>query len=333
MFKTKNLVSDIKQVPTGWIFEHFCKLKHKLTGEDIKIKSLFTEEKTPSMCIYLDTKSKTYKFKDFSSGLGGDGVNLVKELCKTTYYKACMTIIETYNDYILSVDGSCNIVEFKEQLKYKVISVSFRSWTTQDQYFWTQFNIGSKLLDEYHVRPLDYYYLAKGTEELCIKGNYIYGYFNEAGELYKIYQPKTLDKKFIKVASYIQGIEQIKFNDYLLITSSLKDIMSLKSLKLKMDIIAPDSENTMINKEMMKKFIKSYKKVVILFDNDEPGIKAMIKYKEVYPEVGICILPMSKDPSDSIKDYTAKEVRNRLVPIIHKKINEKENSYQEASCS
>jgi hypothetical protein len=30
---------------------------------------------------------------------------------------------------------------------------------------------------------------------------------------------------------------------------------------------------------------------------------------------------MSKDVSDSIKDFGAKEVRNRIVPILDKKIN------------
>ena len=44
MFKTKNLVHDIKDVPTPWVFEHFCKLKEKLGGEDVKIKSLFNSK-------------------------------------------------------------------------------------------------------------------------------------------------------------------------------------------------------------------------------------------------------------------------------------------------
>ena len=50
MFKTKNLVHDVKDVPVSWIFEHFCKLKEKLNGHDVKIKSMFNQkERTPSM--------------------------------------------------------------------------------------------------------------------------------------------------------------------------------------------------------------------------------------------------------------------------------------------
>ena len=323
MFKTKNLVHDIKDVPTPWIFEHFCKLKEKLQGEDIKIKSLFnSKERTPSMCIYFDTKVKLYKYKDFSTGRGGSAIDLVKDLNNLSYHKACNVIVEQYNDYVLHNNGGYDVKEFKEQSKYKVYSYIFRPWTTQDQYFWTQFNIGSKLLEEYCVRPISYYTMIKDDKELVISGNYIYGYFTKGGELYKIYQPKTFDKKFLKIRDYLQGEQHQDDNDYLIILSSLKDMMSLKSLKLSnINVMAPDSENSMIKKDVMEQFIEDYKKVIVMFDNDEAGIKAMEKYKATYPAVEILLLPMSKDLSDSIKDHGAKAVRDRLVPLINKKVN------------
>lgn len=319
MFKTKNLVHDVKDVPVAWIFESYCKLKEKLNGHDVKIKSLFNpKERTPSMCIYYDAVHKMYKFKDFSSGKGGSAVELVKQLTNLPYHKACMHVVEKYNDFVLHNNGGYDVQEFKQASKYKVSSFKKRQWTTQDQYYWTQFNIGTKLLSEHHVCPLESYKMVKDDKELRITGNYLYGYFKADGTLYKIYQPKTLDKKFIKVADYIQGSEQLKSHDVLLITSSLKDIMSLKSLKLKLDIIAPDSENSIIRKELMTEYIDKYKKVIIMFDYDEAGIKAMTRYRELYPSVQVAVLPMSKDASDSIKDFGAKEVFMRLVPILNK---------------
>lgn len=327
MFTTKNLVHDIKDVPVPWIFEHFCKLKEKLSGQDVKIKSLFNaKERTPSMCVYLDARKNEYRYKDFSSGKGGSAIDLVKEITQLPYHKACSLVVENYNDYVLHNNGGYDLQEFKQASKYKVSNYVFRSWNTSDQYFWTQFNIGSRLLDEHCVKPLEHYSLEKTTEDgnvksVTIHGNYLYGYFKKDGTLYKIYQPKTQDKKFIKVTDYIQGSEQLKNSKYLLITSSLKDIMALKSLKIPIDIVAPDSENSIIRKEIMKQYLESYQKVMILFDYDDPGIKAMAKYKELYPEVVPCVLPMSKDPSDSIKDYGAKEVFRRLVPILNKKLD------------
>ena len=277
------------------------------------------KERTPSMCIYL-TKDKVYKYKDFSSGRGGSAIDLVKELTELPYHKACQQVVEKYNDFVLHNNGGYDLQEFKQASKYKVSSTKPRQWNTSDQYFWTQFNIGTKLLTEHHVIPLESYCMIKDDKELCIKGNYLYGYHKADGSLYKIYQPKTLDKKFIKVSDYVQGSEQIKNHPFLIITSSLKDIMSLKSLKLSIDIIAPDSENSLIKKELMNEYLKKYKKVVVLFDYDEAGIKAMERYQEVYPGIQTAVLPMSKDVSDSIRDYTAKEVRDRLVPILNKKL-------------
>lgn len=321
MFKTKNLVHDVKNVPTAWIFQHFCKIKEKLTGQDVKIKSLFNpKERTASMCIYMD-ENNIYRYKDFSTGKGGSAIDLVKEITQLQFYKASQLIIENYNDYVLHNNGGYDVQEFVKQSRYKVTTHSVRNWSTQDQYFWTQFNIGTKLLTEYRVAPLDYYKMAKDDKELCIKGLYVYGYFKADGSLYKIYQPKTLDKKFIKVSDYIQGMHQCTGHPYLIITSSLKDIMSFKSLKLNIDVIAPDSENTMLKADLMEELTQKYKKIIVMLDNDDAGVAAMQKYKEKYPYIEVGLLPMSKDISDSIKDFGAKEVRNRLVPILDKKIN------------
>ena len=321
MFKTKNLVHDVKDVPIPWIFQHFCKLKEKLAGEDIKIKSLFNpNERTPSMCIYTN-QSNTYKYKDFSTGKGGSAIDLVKDLYELSFHKAAQLIIENYNDFVLHNNGGYALEEFQRAAKYKVTSHKFRSWTTQDQYFWTQFNIGSKLLEAHNVKPLESYCMTKDDKNLCIKGLYLYGYFKEDGTLYKIYQPKTLDKKFIKVSNYVQGYEQLHDNTHLVITSSLKDVMSIKSLKLNIDVIAPDSENTMLKQDVMEELQNKYNKIVVLFDNDDAGIKAMQTYKEKYPFIETTVLPMSKDVSDSIKDFGAKEVLIRLVPILDKKLS------------
>lgn len=319
MFATKNLVCHINEVPVPWIFEHFCRLQEKLNGQDVKIKSLFnSKERTPSMCIYFNPQKQQYRFKDFSSGKGGTAVDLIKEIANVSFYGACDLIIEKYNDYILHNNGGYDIKEFKQASKYKVVSYDTRTWTEKDQYYWLQFNIGSRMLEEHCVKPLTRYTMVRDDKELNIYGHYLYGYFTKSGQLYKIYQPKTLEKKFIKVSDYVQGSEQLKGSSTLLITSSLKDLMSIKSLKIDMDIIAPDSENSMIRKDLMINYLQSYEKILVLFDNDEAGIKAMQRYHEQYPMITpVYLLDMSKDPSDSIKDHGAKAVREKLFSLLH----------------
>lgn len=323
MISTKNLISDLEDIPTGWPFEYYLQLSDHLNGQDIKIKSIVnTRERTPSMCIYFDTTAHRYKFKDFSSGLGGDSVELVKVYFNLkSRGEAAMKIIEDYNQYILNND--CNpIKEYKEHSKYQVTDYEIRHWTTIDQKYWTKYNIGSRLLEKYNVAPLHYYVMSKEDDKgkvssITIKGFSIYGYFRDDGTLYKIYQPKVSDKKFIKVCNYIQGSDQLKFDKkYLVITSSLKDLMAFTRLKLNdAECIAPDSENTLIPEHMLNKIISKYKKVFVLFDNDEAGIRSMKRYKEKY-NFDYVILDMEKDLSDSIKKYGLTETRDKLLPLL-----------------
>ena len=316
MISTKNLIYDLADVPREWIFEHYLNLTEKLTGQDLKIKSVFNlREKTPSMCIYMDTKN-IYKFKDFSSGNGGDALSLVQNLFNLpTRGHASFKVIEDYNQYVLS-NGINPINSYKQQSRYKVTDFEIRHWNTLDQKYWMGYKIGSKLLEKYNVSPLEYYIMAKEDEngkvsKITIK------YFKEDGTLYKIYQPKVKDNKFIKVRDYIQGSEQLTYDKpFLVITSSLKDLMAYNKLKfVNSEAIAPDSENTMIPENIMSSISSKCKQVCLLFDNDEPGIKAAEKYKSKYG-FDYIILPMEKDLSDSIKVHGIETVRKELLPLL-----------------
>jgi hypothetical protein len=154
-----------------------------------------------------------------------------------------------------------------------------------------------------------------GDKYLEISAQYLYGYFDNRGELYKIYQPKVKEKKFIKVGSYLQGYDQLSGKPNLMIVSSLKDLMSIKSLKLPdYDYVAPDSENSMISKQYMDEFLEHFTHVQILLDNDEAGVKAMQRYVKQYNLTGYT-LDLSKDIADSVKDYGPKSVRSALINL------------------
>ena len=322
MISTKNLIYDLADVPREWAFEHYLNLTEKLTGQDIKMKSVFnTREKTPSMCIYID-RNNIYRFKDFSSGNGGDSIALVQSLFNLpTRGSASYKIIEDYNQYVLN-NGHNTIKSYKQHSKFKVTDYEMRHWNTLDQKYWMGYHIGSRLLSRYNVVPLEYYVMTKTDENdvvssITIKGNYIYGYFREDGNLYKIYQPKVKDSKFIKVRDYIQGTEQLVFDKpYLIIASSLKDLMAYQKLKISnSEVIAPDSENTMIPENIMNSISSKYHKVCVLFDNDEAGIKAAEKYKSRYGFEYV-ILEMEKDLSDAIKVHGIDKVRENLLPLL-----------------
>jgi hypothetical protein len=113
--------------------------------------------------------------------------------------------------------------------------------------------------------------------------------------------------------NYLQGWDQIEGKDRLFVCSSLKDIMSFRSLKIEGDYIAPQSENSQIHCYI--DWIQSYPEKYIIFDNDTPGLSVMMKYEEVY-KIPYLHLKLSKDISDSIKDYGARTVKQEVLSLL-----------------
>jgi hypothetical protein len=319
MISTRNL--SLSDVPREWIYEHYLTLKEKLVGQDLKIKSVFNSaEKTPSMCIYTDTMG-IYKYKDFSSGYGGDALDLVQKLFSLpSRGAAAMKVINDFDEYTKNnhyTPAEKHVIPSR----YKVTDYEMRHWNNLDQTYWTSYHIGSKLLERYNVVPLSFYTLSKEDENgvlntITIKTNFIYGYFKDDGSLYKIYQPKVKDNKFIKVKDYIQGTEQLTYTKkYLVIVSSLKDLMAFNKLSLDAEAIAPDSENSIISGAYMKEVSSKYANVCVLFDNDEPGIKAAVRYNQIYGFKYV-ILDKEKDLSDTIQKIGVEQTRELLIPLL-----------------
>ncbi len=189
MFNTKNIVGEGQDVPSTWVFQYYLDLPEQLTGQDIKIKSIFNpNERTPSFCIYVDKSIMQYKFKDFSTGKSGNKVDLIKLVFNLEYHGAMTRMVSDYNKYVRSSEYVQP--KFKAQSKWKIDFIKERGWTTEDRKFWLSFRIGKTMLDEYNVKPIDYYNLIKeGSEEgnkLTIGSRWCYGYCNKNDEVYKM---------------------------------------------------------------------------------------------------------------------------------------------------
>lgn len=326
MLRTKSLVSDFKEIPHTWIFEHYLTLPERLHGQDVKIKSVFNSNDTnPSFYVYHSKTSNRYKFKDFSTDRQGDCVELVKELFNmVSRADSVIKIINDYNEFLATTDGNYQLENFEVQERYHVDSFSLRNWTDIDQKYWMRYSIGSKLLEDFNVQPLDSFVFKRAEEQLVIKRIGIYGFFRGDGSLYKIYQPLAKNKKFIKVADYIQGTDQLKFDKpYLIICSSLKDVMAFTRLGFKnAEAIAPDSENTMIPEHIIESYKQKYDTVCTLFDNDEAGIRAMLKYKDAY-DLPYAHLKLEKDLADCVEQHGVANTRIALYPVLTKAITGK----------
>ena len=324
MINTKSLVVNESSVPSYWAFQYYLKLSETLNGQDLKIKSIWNPtERTPSMCIYVDKRQKCYMYKDFSTGKGGNKINLLKDMFDLNYSEAVEKLINDYNHYVKK-HGTAKL-DFKPKSKWEIELVKTRPWNQSDAQYWLQFRIGSSMLNEYNVTPIDYYKLIKEEDgeikNKTIRGKYMYGYYNKYNEVFKIYQPFRDQFKFYKIESYIQGIDQLKYDQpYLVICSSLKDAMCLKSFGYNLEVIAPDSENTMIKPYIIENLKSKYKKVITLFDNDEAGRKAIEAYAKAYNINGTAPT-ICKDISDAVKEHGFEKVHAMLKPLLKETIH------------
>ena len=81
MFSSKHYITDINTIPSAWIFENYLVLPQKLTGQSVRINSLFNlNDKTPSMYIYYNAEHQVYKYKCFSTGKGGGAIDLMSNV-------------------------------------------------------------------------------------------------------------------------------------------------------------------------------------------------------------------------------------------------------------
>jgi DNA primase len=319
MISTKNLVTRIEDIPSYWVFQYYLNLQQKLIGQDLKIKSLFNPmEKTPSFCIYVDKSIMQYKFKDFSTGKSGSKIDLVMYLFNVNFGDAMQKIVSDYNKAMMN--GDFEKITLEPETKWKIDYVRTRDWIQTDADFWLQFNIGSSLLQEYNVRPLEYYTMIREKEDsietISFEKANTYGYFNKNQELIKIYQPFSTKRKFYNAQDYLQGFDQLKYKEsYLVICSSLKDAICLRSFNYKLEVLAPASENSMIKPYIINNLKLKYKKIITLFDNDDAGKKAIEVYKEKYGINGVA-LPISKDISDAVKEHGFKKIHAELKPLL-----------------
>tara|TARA_R110000851_G_scaffold2136_3_gene8148 strand:- start:107 stop:1084 length:978 start_codon:yes stop_codon:yes gene_type:complete len=324
MFNTKNFIDKWENVPSTWVFEHYLNLPELLIGQDIKIKSIFNPmEKTPSFCIYVDQSIMQYKFKDFSTGKGGSKIDLIKFMFNLDVNNAITKLTSDYNKYNKSSQAINKTV--KSINRWKVDFIKKRQWTKLDKDFWLSFRIGKTLLTEYNVNPIEYYNLIKDEsdkiESLTINPKCGYGYFDKDNDVYKIYQPFNKKYKFCKVKSYLQGKDQLSYNKpYLVICSSLKDAMCLKSIGYNIDVISPDSENTIIKPHIIQNFKNKYQKVITVFDNDDAGKKAVKVYHDRYNIHGF-VPTISKDISDAMREHGFDKVHKMLKPLLKQTLN------------
>lgn len=293
-------------IPSNQIFEKVLNLTESLTGQSVKIKSIFNSaDKDPSMVIFYAESDGMYRFKDFSSGQYGDAIDIVQYMYQLkTRQEAFRKALEMFKNNVDVKSTTVFVKETKEVTDYTI-----RKWLNSDADYWKQFGISGRFLKKYNIKPLSKYTIEierNGVKSQMVfdSGKMMYGFFSKDNSLYKIYQPNRKIAKFLKIKDHLQGAEQLTMNaKCLIIASSLKDIGAFQSMRLpNIELVAPDSENVTITTSILDKYKSNYEYVFTMFDNDEAGIKAMNMYWTEH-QIPYIHFDYEKDFAESIKQH------------------------------
>lgn len=292
--------------------------------------SPFRKDKNPSFGIYYSKRTKQLLFKDHGTGECG---NIVK-------FVSLYTGLTNYNDILKDIVKQLNITtdtKLDSSKQYipsseTVIGIVRQKFTPTDINYWSQFNISEKTLKKFNVNSIKYY-LCNGIVKGIYKEDnpmYVYKVYNN----FKIYRP--LADKYTKwrnnLTEYdIQGYAQLPSKgDTLIITKSMKDVMCLYEMGI--PAISPSSESTFIPNDILEGLKKRFKRIIILFDRDNAGVKYLRKMSLKTGLEGLLVHKKfkAKDISDAIKANSFEEIKEWLYGEIKKQNTKEEKKLGES---
>jgi 5S rRNA maturation endonuclease (ribonuclease M5) len=322
-FNEKITREDIlKFVTQEEIYSHYM-------GETITDLGVFhsplREDNIPSFALYFHkTHRDILMFYDLATKDSGDFVVLVMKLFSIDYKHALKKVAYDMGLISTGADSDRQIVQYTRIVeKQKVrLGIRKREWLNRDKQYWGSFGIRKATLEKYNVCPIDYIFYndtAVGAHQYA----YAYLEFKDGKVSYKIYQPfEERLKKWVNNANFSvhQGYTQLpKTGDLLIITKSLKDVMSIHDC-LGISAIGLQSESVMMKSSVMEEYKQRFSEVICLFDNDDAGIRLAESFVEQF-KIPYFLVPNSgntKDFSDLVK-HVGKE---KAVQIVNQLINE-----------
>jgi len=303
---------------------------HKYIGKQVPlgraIISPLRHEKVPSFNIYQSETGRIY-FKDFS-GERGDCFKFIQELYKCSFREA-LNIVST--DFSLdSAHGSARkskisslrissqidipCVVNRERARLDVVK---RAWDKSSQAFWRQYNIGSLILANYNVYPVESLTMNKkdgGEFTIEWKDNdpiYCYDYGK------KIYRPYHKNKtyKFLSNTRSTDIFGLTAFSNkqkMLIICAGQKDCLSLYS-NAGIRGIALNSESAHLTKTQYLELLNYTERLMVFYDNDHTGQANARKLEKYFGIESIGPMMSDKDISDLCAREGGPEVLNEII--------------------
>lgn len=306
----------LKKIGETQIFERYLGFSVSL---HTKYRNPLRPDTNPG-CFFRESGNRIY-FCDYAQPeYGGDCFKIVQILYNCDFYAALQIINVDFNlkledKYADEIQYSGSNITLSISLPNSQInsfrktqfSVRIMSFLEQDLAWWNEFGIRQSTLEKFNVHSCYESYINSQLYHRYSLSDPQYAYIFP-DDYVKVYRPKSVRKELKfrtnAPAHILQGYEQLPgYADHLIITSSLKDVMTLYECGY--HAVAPQSENTMIPENLVDQVQYRFANIYILYDNDTAGINAANRLSECCG-FNIISLPQNalvKDPSDFVKAF------------------------------
>lgn len=313
-----------------------------IQNKDLNINKVFNSplrnDEKPSFGLFIG-ESGEICFKDFNVS-SGDFIKFVQLKFGLNYYEALSKIVIDFNlesDFIVKKNEKTeykknNITENKKRediiadLNTYKLGKKSRNWILKDISFWNNFGIKKKTLELYNVSPVSHLFIG---DKIITCSNLTYCFTENKDNVitYKIYQPFNKEYKWLNNhnSSVWQGWTQLpEKGDILIITKSLKDVMSIKDV-CGIPSVSLQTESSKPKLKIILELKQRFKKIFLLYDNDfDKEINWGNTFgKELCKEFDLKQIEIdskfkSKDFSDLVKNYKETFAKNYLIDLINK---------------
>lgn len=325
---------DVLQKTDGGLEVFKCFMGSSWPGIKKPFFNPFYRDTKPSCHIFRDGKTGIYRMIDFgNSDFNLDCFGFVGKLfgleCSGEQFGQILELIDrelalglmdihhqTENIHARDLkikSPSENKLDISAQdqndLSKKLIPPTIKDFSNTELQFWEKYGIKKEILDRFKVKSLQQFNgVTKEGTEYSIKSSDqepMYAYVSK--RFLKVYRPFS-DRRFYYagdlVDSYCFGLKQLPIRgDILFITGGEKDVMSLAARGF--NAISFNSETATIPKNLIRRLNFRFKHIVLLFDNDETGLRSMDKQVDQLRDYDVkkLILPSFPKGKKDISDF------------------------------
>lgn len=250
----------------------------KITTKGRSISPL-REDNNPSFGFFIGDSNELC-FNDFLLG-SGDCIKFVMLKFDLSFFEALSKIaLDAGLDdkFIIKNTFKTNILaspndkreEYIKKINSNYLGKTGRQWDLRDYSFWNQYGITKPILDRYNVQPVSYIHLGADKIMKADFHTYCYNEFKDGRNTYKIYQPNNLQYKWLNNHndSVWQGWTQMpEKGKILIITKSLKDVMSIVSLT-GIPAVSLQAEGVNPKSQVIEELKDRFDSIYVLYDND-----------------------------------------------------------------